>query len=193
MTKIAKKSIKTHQSWSERLMSWGLSKPTIAGIFIAIMGWIEKAKADWAQEYVPFNRLDPVIEIFQHTREIILIATLFLMTISLVLALFKKLSWFCFFSLFSWLIFSALLGLAIDYVCCVGIKLEDIIKAMLMVALIFSPVILFPILFSLIQYKFKKIDKKLLKHRLWIWGICGLLSIGLYIGTACLLFFFSKY
>ena len=169
----------SNQNWMKRLTSCGF-----IAVFIVIIGWIGQAKADWGQEYIPFN---PVVDTFQHTREIIFITTLFLMIVSLTLALFKKISWFYSFSLFSCLIFFAMLGLTLDYVLEPPFEPNGSEKTqewiiILEIALILSPIILLPVLFSIIQYKFRKIDKKLLKRRLLFQAVCVFLVL-LFIGT----------
>ena len=153
-----KKLTQLNQSWGKRLITCGF-----IAVFIVIMGWIGQANALYVA--------NPVVDTFQHAREIIFITTLFLMIVSLILALFKKISWFYLFSLFSSLIFFALLALIVDYVLELRSEVSDILFIS-EAALILSPIILLPILFSLLQYKFKKIDKKLLKRRLWFQAAC---------------------
>ena len=90
MTNLVKKSVdiekvfeKPRQSCWERLMTWGLSKPAIVAIFVAITGWFGKAKADlvggdgniWGIEFARVN------ESFQNTRKFIFITGFFLILI----------------------------------------------------------------------------------------------------------------
>ena len=166
MTNLVKKSIdiekvleKPRQSCWERLMTWGLSKPAIVAIFVAITGWFGKAKADNMWGMLTFTRVN---ESFQNTRKFIFITGFFLILICAVLALFKKVSWFFLWCILSWLSFVAIAGLIIDSLV---YEFEPIYLPFIMVGII---LILLPCLISVIQYKRKKIEKKLLKKRLFI-------------------------
>ena len=92
------------------------------------------------------------------------------MFISAILALLKKISWFWLFSLFGWLSAFGMYGLITDYIL-EEEKITDYLIPLLFLFLFY----LLPILVCLMQYKFKKTNKKQLKHRLWIWFSCGLL------------------
>ena len=185
MTKLVKKSVdvekvlsKPRQSWLERLMVWGLSKLAIATVFVAIMGWFGKAFAQSANG-------DAWI-LFQYTRKWTFICGFFLMLICAVLA-FKKVSWFVLLNILSWLSFVAMVGLTID------ILTEDEYPFELdfeTFAIFIAAIVLFllPFLISFIQYKRKKIDKKLLKRRLLIWIAPACMLCGIIIAIAFILF-----
>lgn len=177
-----KSLIQPHQNWMRRLITWTLSKPAIVAVFVAIMGWVGQAKADWGQEYVPFDPINHVVDTFQHTREVVFIAILFLMIVSLVLVLFKKISWYSLFSFFMWVLTFTLFGIAVDYVTEIGTyetvwDVRGILNVIIPIfAIVFIPCLL-PFLVSSIRYKFHKIDKKVFKHHLFIWLMSGLMLI----------------
>ena len=176
MTQLTKKSIdiekvleKPHQSCWERLMTWGLSKPAIVTIFVSITGLFGKALAQSA--------IDPwtvagvkVTSPFQNARKIIFLSGFALILICALLALFKKISCFFVWCILSWLAFLMVAGIIIDYLVD---GFEPIYLAFIMVGII---LFFLPLLISLIQYKHKKIEKKLLKKRflIWIAPLCAL-------------------
>ena len=214
MTKLIKKSVdiekvlsKPRLSWTERLMAWGLSKPAIASAFVAITGWFGKAFAQDEETQDAWNiAFGKVTDTFQYSRKIIFILAFFFMILSVVFALVKK-SWYWLFSLFTWLLGFAIIALVIDYVSVdnggmdtfeitlsnletktevTTIDLTNLLNITLacMVAFI---ICLLPIFIPLIQYKLNKIDKKLLKHRIfgWLmagitWGVIVAISVGIY-------------
>ena len=134
--------------------------------FFAIMMWAYDAFA-WSSE------LDKRTELFWELRRFIFLSYFFLILVSFLMALLKKISWFWLFSLLSWGSVFATAGLVTDYVIFdadVSIKDIQVITWMLV---IFVPLSLLPLLITLFQYKRKKIDKKLLKRRLLSWLCCG--------------------
>ena len=174
MTNLVKKSIdiekvleKPHQSCWERLMAWGLSKPAIATIFVSITGRFGKANA--FEEGLFGYVFAPVNESL-NIRKYIVITVFFLILICALLALFKKISWFFVWCILSWLAFLMVAGIIIDSLV---VRLVPI-DLPLWILLFFLP-----LLISLIQYKHKKIEKKLLKKRFLIW-----------IAPSCALFLF---
>ena len=107
MTKLVKKSVDVnkvmshpHQSWAERLMTWGLSKPSIASIFLAITGWVGLSFAEEKDNYDAWTFAGKVTETFQNSRKIAFIVLFCLIIICIILALFKKISKYWLFSLF---------------------------------------------------------------------------------------------
>ena len=181
MTNLVKKSIdiekvleKPHQSCWERLMAWGLSKPAIATIFVSITGRFGKANA--FEEGLFGYVFAPVNETFLDIRKVIVIPVFFLILICALLALFKKISWFFVWCILSWLGFLMVAGIIIDSLVdrFVPINLAFIMVGILLFFL--------PLLISLIQYKHKKIEKKLLKKRFLIWiALLCALSVSLII------------
>ena len=174
------------QSWAERLIAWGLSKPSIAAIFIAITGWFGKASAQTKTQENWDIIMGKVTESFQYSRRFIILTPLFLMIISILLACFRKISWFWSFCILSWMF--AFIGsmMIIDY-----ITEESPVNSVVitgkeatsnspepfgaLLALIAGLIVgLLPVFISLIRFKMKKIDKKILKRRLLIWLLSGL-------------------
>ena len=102
------------------------------------------------------------------------------MLISALLALLKKISLSWFLGLLSWTAIFITAGMIEDFVDKEEYLFNNLLEVLLWF-IVFVTVALLPIFIPLLQYKFKKIDKKLLKHRLLVWGVCGL-SLGLCIG-----------
>ena len=185
MTKLVKKSVdvekileKPHQTWTERLINYVFSKTAIASIYFMIMGWCSKAFSEerWiAQTVMPDGgiwgiQVQKVTMAYQNTRKFIFITGFFLMLIWAVLALFKKVSWFFLWCILSWLGFVMATGMIIDSL--VG-GFDPIYLPFIMVGII---LFFLPLLISFIQYKHKKIEKKLFKKRflIWIAPLCAL-------------------
>ena len=217
MTKLIKKSVniekvlsRPHQSWIERLMTWGLSKPAIASAFVAITGWFGKAFAEDAERSDAWNiAIGPVTDTFQYSRKIMFISTFFFMILSIVFALVKK-SWYWLFSLFTWLFGAVITTLVVDYVSVdnssmedifldtpktgvATINLTDLLVAVLGCMITFT-ICLLPIFIPLIQYKLQKIDKKLLKRRMFSWLMAGItcgVIIAIFVGIYMLLNFLN--
>ena len=165
-----------HQSWAERLMAWGLSKPAVAAVFITITGWLRKASAQTKKQEDWDIIMGKVTESsFQYSRKFVILIPLFLMIISILLACFKKISWFWSFCLLSWVF--AFIGstMIIDYITDEETTSNSPELSGALLALIAGLIIgLLPVFISLIQFKMKKIDKKILKRRLLIWLLSGL-------------------
>ena len=169
MTNLVKKSVDVekvlaspHQSCWERLMTWGLSKSAIVAIFVAITGWFGKALAQSA--------IDPwtvagvkVTSPLQNARKIIFLSGFALILICALLALFKKILCFFVWCTLSWLGFVMATLTIID-------SLVDRFVPINLVFIMVGIILFFlPLLISLIQYKRKKIEKKLLKRRVFTW------------------------
>ena len=102
------------------------------------------------------------------------------MFISALLALLKKISLYWNLALLGWTATLISFEMIEDFVD----KKETLLSVLSLEFLyftVFVMIALLPIFIPLLQYKFKKIDKKQLKHRLLVWGVCGL-SLGLCIG-----------
>lgn len=213
MTKLIKKSVniekvlsRPHQSWIECLMTWVLSKPAIASVFVAIMGRFGKAFAEDAERSDAWNiAFGKVTDTFQYSRKMIFILAIFFVILAIVFALVKK-AWYWLFSLFTWLFGTVIISLIIDYVTIdngsredilldtpktgvATINLTDLLVAVLGCMITFT-ICLLPIFIPLIQYKLKKIDKKLLKRRMFSWLMAGItcgVIIAIFVGIYMLL------
>ena len=96
------------------------------------------------------------------------------MFISALLALLKKISLYWNLALLGWTATLISFEMIEDFVD----KKETLLSVLSLEFLyftVFVMIALLPIFIPLLQYKFKKIDKKQLKHRLLIWIICSLL------------------
>ena len=136
-----------------------IKKSTIViGItLLIVISWINDV---WAYS----SGFDKVIEIWQHFRQSFFISGLFLIGISVLLVCLKKISWFWIISLLGWW---AAMGTRVVYSFC------DF-ETPLFAFIVFSALILFllPVGISLLQYKLKKINKKILKHRFFVFLTC---------------------
>ena len=104
-----------------------------------------------------------VIETYQHFRQSFFISGLFLIGISALLVCLKKISWFWIISLLGWW---AAMGIP-------AYSFSDVAPP-LFAFIVFSALILFllPVGIPLLQYKLKKINKKILKHRFFVFLTC---------------------
>ena len=143
-----------------------IKKFVVTVAFFAIMMWAYDAFA-WSSE------LDKRTELFWELRKLIFLSYFFLIPLGFFAALFKRAFWFWLFSLLSWGALFTVTGLVVEFVTVdEAFRVEDI-EIIILVLLVFLPICLLPLLITLIQYKRKKIDKKLLKRRLLSWLCCG--------------------
>ena len=178
MTQLTKKSIDIekvledpHQTWTERLINYVFFKTAIASIYFMIVGWIRKVYAsDITQEQWDFAFGGKVSSPSFAPRKLFFLLCLGLIIISCFLALFKKISCFFVWCTLSWL------GFVMATVTIIDSLVDRFVPINL--AFIMVGIILFflPLLISLIQYKRKKIEKKLFKKRflIWIAPLCAL-------------------
>ena len=148
--------------WGRKILIKNL-KLSIVGIFFIFMFGISKVFA--ADATISFG--DNVAELIQISRKMVLIIGLGLICISFLLALFKKASWFYFLCTSLWLAFFICLIIYIDYIPIDDYYTQEfweLCSLMLCILLL-----LIPLLTSFIQYKRKKIEKKLLKRRVFTW------------------------
>ena len=108
---------------------------------------------------------DNVAELIQISRKMVLIIGFGLICISFLLALFKKASWFYFLCTSLWFAFFICLIIYIDYIPIDDYYTQEFWElCSLMLSIL---LLLIPLLTSFIQYKRKKIEKKLLKRRVF--------------------------
>ena len=178
----------------------------ILAVFLILAAWIGNAFAQEIDKWdIVFDGPGSREAVFYPSRRLVYILALFIIIISVILALFKKVFWywlFCLFmSLVSLFIFDFLSGYLTEplydartIITSAGITVtpkvanRDFWETLFITisAIIGFIVYSLPALIALIRYKLQKIDKELLKRHLQIWSIWGLLIIGVVIGLLLL-------
>ena len=178
----------------------------ILAVFLILAVWVGNVFAQEADQWdVVLDGPGSREAVFYPSRRLVYILALFIIIISVILALFKKFSWywlFCLFmSLISLFIFDFLSGYLTEplydaraVITHTGVTVtpevanRDFWETLFITisGIVGFIVYSLPALIALIRYKLQKIDKELLKRHLRIWSIWGLLIIGVVIGLLLL-------